>query len=65
MKDVQCYELFGGIALKITYFLFFSLGGVLRHTLSTSRDVFVFWLKANLLIFLVLFFLYTTLMTSL
>ena len=28
MKGVQCYELFGGIALKITHFIVFTLRDV-------------------------------------
>ena len=31
MKGVQCYELFGGIELKMTLFSFFHICGIICH----------------------------------
>ena len=44
MKGVQCYELFGGIALKIHTFSFFF------HLLLFSKEVFVIRLTKTILL---------------
>ena len=38
MKGVQCYELFGGIALKINTFSFFSYVKLNRHRIKVEHS---------------------------
>ena len=42
MKGVQCYELFGGIALKIHTFSFFFIGGsVVRSSMKIFEQLYL------------------------
>ena len=56
MKDVQCYELFGGIVLKnhaFSFFFHFQLYRMLKTGQSVLLEIKVFLLRAKRILFVV------------